>query len=100
MNEMIERVAQALFEDWLTQEDVVQDQAQNGPHPPWAGQSQYGRDPWLTSARAAIKAMREPTGLMLDAYWFQTGESNEMRSRVHSRAVRYYGVMIDAALAD
>ena len=52
------------------------------------------------AARAAIQAMREPTDEMLDAFWNQTGESREMRSRVHSRARRYHEAMIDAALQE
>ncbi|MND57724.1 hypothetical protein D3C80_488580 [compost metagenome] len=37
-----------------------------------------------------------PTEEMLDAYWGQTGESEDMRSRVHSRAKIHYHVMLNA----
>lgn len=42
---------------------------------------------------------KEPTETMLDAFWDQTGESREMRSRVHSRARRYYVAILAAAPA-
>lgn len=38
-----------------------------------------------------------PTEEMVDAYWTQTGESHEMRARVHHRAKRYYELMLAAA---
>lgn len=41
----------------------------------------------------------QPTEDMLDAYWGQTGESEAMRSRVHSRAKILYHVMLAAAPA-
>lgn len=41
----------------------------------------------------------EPTEAMLDAYWEQTGESVEMRTRVHSRARKLYAAMARAALS-
>jgi len=50
-------------------------------------------------AIAAIKAMREPTAEMLEAYWHCTGESHAMRNRVELRAARYHRAMIDACLA-
>lgn len=53
---------------------------------------------FVADAKYAIEAMREPTEVMLDAYWLNTGESKEMRIRVHSTAVRYFKAMIDAAL--
>lgn len=67
MSEMIERVARALFEEWLTKEGVIREQAQNGPYPPWERQGEMGHRPWLQSARAAINAMREPTDDMWSA---------------------------------
>jgi hypothetical protein len=39
----------------------------------------------------------EPTEAMLDAYWTQTGESKEMRSRTHAYMRRYYRAMLAAA---
>lgn len=39
----------------------------------------------------------EPTEAMLDAVWHQTGESTEMRSRVHASFRRYWSAMIAAA---
>ncbi|WCA57816.1 hypothetical protein G6M16_008930 [Agrobacterium tumefaciens] len=40
---------------------------------------------------------KEPTDEMLDAYWAQTGESELMRSRVHSRAKIHYEAMLATA---
>lgn len=94
MTTMIERVARALYEndykgrvwEWT---DAELDE--NFPHI---------RKDCRRAARAAIEAMREPTEEMLDAFWNQTGESREMRSRVHSRARRYHEAMIDAAIKE
>jgi hypothetical protein len=35
-----------------------------------------------------------PSEAMLDAYWHQTGESREMRSRTHASMCRYYSAML------
>lgn len=40
---------------------------------------------------------KEPTEEMLDAYWHQTGESKEMRSRTHAYMRRYYSAMLSAS---
>lgn len=57
MNEMIERVARALFEEeW---DDKSSD--------PWESAEEDEREAWRKSARAAIEAMREPTAAMEDA---------------------------------
>ena len=41
----------------------------------------------------------EPTEAMLDAYWKQTGESKEMRSRTHAYMRRYWSAMLAATPA-
>lgn len=41
----------------------------------------------------------ELTEAMLDAYWAQTGESREMRSRTHAYMRRYWSAMLAAAPA-
>lgn len=41
----------------------------------------------------------EPTEEILDAYWRQTGESREMRSRVHERARHYWQAQLAVPLA-
>lgn len=44
-----------------------------------------------------VMVPREPTEAMLDAYWTQTGESKEMRARVHAYMRRYWTAMLSAA---
>lgn len=64
---------------------------------------------WLPKAKAILALRtqapasdevipREPTEAMLDAAWHLTGESKEMRARVHHRYRRYWQAMFDAAL--
>lgn len=40
---------------------------------------------------------REATEEMLDAYWHSTGESREMRSRIHARGQRIYADFLAAS---
>lgn len=47
----------------------------------------------------ALNAAHEPTEAMLDAYWEHTGESVEMRGRVHDRARKLYAAMVVALSA-
>lgn len=50
----------------------------------------------VSSARAEgfVVVPREPTEAMLDAYWRQTGESTEMRTRTHAYMRRYWSAML------
>lgn len=64
MSEMIERVAKALS-------------IADGNHPDARSNDEDEHPMWtlyLGDARAAIEAMREPTGNMLDAGWEHTGD--------------------------
>lgn len=61
-----------------------------------------GRFETLTPAQAGagdrfVLVPREPTEAMLDAHWNMTGESVEMRSRVHERAKAHWAAMLAAA---
>lgn len=62
--------------------------------------SEVDEDERRGSAIAILDLMREPTDAMLDAYWRQTGESKEMRSRTHAYMRRYFSAMINAALKE
>ena len=54
--DMVEKVAKSVYEK------------RNGPGClPWAHQTKGHRDPYLADARAALEAMREPTGAMIEA---------------------------------
>jgi hypothetical protein len=68
---------------------------------PWSQMSAIAKAAYLDDAEAARKsflaALQEPTEATLDAYWVQSGESKEMRSRVHSRADRYWRSMLNAS---
>lgn len=51
-----------------------------------------------TIKEAGWKVVPEvPTEEMLDAYWHQTGESKEMRSRTHAYMLRYYPAMLSSS---
>lgn len=56
MDEMVERVARAMYEIWYP-----------CGMPPW-GEAVISKETWRKSARAAIEAMREPTAAMQDAF--------------------------------
>lgn len=72
---MIERAARAIYE------------RRNGAGcKPWSLQTKAHKAPYIDDAKAAIKAMREPTEKMLAAGSMASGEQ--------------YCDMIDAALAD
>lgn len=87
---MIERVARALHDAWLSEAATIQDMHANGPFPPWEEKSAETKARFYISARAAIEAMREPTEEMKDAGWFFAGsESGEC-----------FSAMIDAALKE
>lgn len=89
---MVERVARAMFEDWLQREDVKREQLLNGPHPAWSRQGEIGQRNWLRSARAAIEAMREPTPAMLMTFLVEMVKHSDNRQALSA--------MIDAALAE
>lgn len=59
MSEMIERVAKSLQQ--------VRNKDGRAIVPPWEELNDDNREFWLTFARTAILAMREPTTTMLDA---------------------------------
>lgn len=90
MNEMVERVAKAVFDEANRQQ----------PHPSdkeWAQASVQDKGAAHSFARAAIAAMREPTEAMavagaktVEGHVWLTGES------IHRR----WQAMIDAALAE
>jgi hypothetical protein len=84
---MVERVARALFEEeW---DDKSSE--------PWERAEEDERAAWRKSARAAIEAMREPTGVMIaQGSWASDGR-NEIGSTGAKNAWRK---MIDAALTD
>lgn len=75
-NDMIERVARAIYE------------GRNGSGcKPWAHQPKGHQEPYLKDARAAIEAMRSPT------------ETMAIAGRKHSlRPAQTWAAMIDAAL--
>lgn len=90
----LEEVARAISIDLGEDPDAldVLIRGRDGKRPHWEG--------FESTARAAIEAMREPTEDMLDASWKLTGESREMRARVHASVRRHHAAMIDAILSN
>lgn len=93
-NDMIERVARAIYE------------GRNGPRcTPWAHQPKAHQEPYLKDARAAIEAMREPTSLMVrNAEKAMLNEYRPKKYKHHvscSRKHRIrYSAMIEGALGN
>lgn len=80
MTTMIERVARAIYESW------------NGRGcTPWSRLTAAHKAPYLSDARTAIKAMREPSDLM------GNGLPPDYHPGTHS-ATQIWRAMIDAAL--
>lgn len=105
MNEMIERVARAMWENWRTLEIASPVMAscdfdeicRLAGLPGEIGQkARVVVDAGYAQARAAIAAMREPTEAIIDAVFKIEGETDDERepARVQWRE------MIDAALAE
>jgi hypothetical protein len=99
MNEIVERVAKAMWEraNSTLPEDL---------RAPWEGDD-FGpihQDEWRANARAALQAMREPTMLQLaSGQWAQfENPSPPVRDCVeaNARAEKIWKAMIDRALAD
>lgn len=89
MNEMIERVAKAMFRALDADPRFIERADLTPGHPAW---KQY-----CCQARAAITAMREPTEAMIDA-WVSLYNTNPMH--VDVMPGDYWRAMIDTALID
>ena len=89
MSEMVERVAWAMMKATETPE--------TGPVKEWEDQHKSTRDSFLTKARAAIAAMREPTEGMIRAVHIVVPDARAGRSLSLAEVWR---VMTDAALRD
>lgn len=85
MNEMIERVALAIYEEGLVR----------------ARTKDYTHEALLAVARVGLAAMREPTAAMIDAGWDSAiATSGEGTLPLPERIERVWQAMIDAALAE
>lgn len=71
MNEMIERVAKAIWSDYWDGEGCS-----------WAEMEESSRQTALSMARAAIEAMREPTEAMLEAQFGQPSPADCWRAMI------------------
>ena len=84
--QLVEKVACSIFKSIGAEDPYMR---VRGGKPAWTL--------WEGMARAAIAVIyaetAEPTEEILDAYWHRSGESSEMRSRVHDRARCYYAGM-------
>jgi hypothetical protein len=80
MSEMIERMAKALYDDWV-KEDFTEDYC--------AWDLLPGKDMWRQRARATLAAMQEPTDKMIDAVYdpavnSRSSVANDWRSMVEA----------------
>lgn len=82
---MVEKVARAICDSDFC------DNGDHGAGEAWAGMDEQQRDYYRDNARAAIKALREPTEAMIATAAWEDGEYT-------ARTV--WGQMIDAALAE
>lgn len=81
-SEMVEKVARALCQRWEGTDE--------GPKK-WEEQSEIGKQIWKGMARAALKAMREPTEDMFE-------EGRKQQQSWLANAATIYTAMIDKAL--
>lgn len=87
MSDMTERVARAICKAHYIYDDYNEEEAQRAADNEWVD--------WCVEARAAIEAMREPTGEMLLAAWGSEDDQGEPGVTEST-----WTAMIDAALKD
>lgn len=90
MTTMIERVAQAIYEDRNGRRCI-----------PWNKLLAAHKAPYLSDVRAAIEAMREPSPKMLDEGFraLISGDDDALDTST-SDAIKCWRAMIDAALKE
>ena len=96
MNEMVERVARAIYEDmrWDLQQRFPGPRTDGIVLPTvWEEQDEIARRPWRSRAYAAVAVMREPTAAMVQA-GMNVGSAPLCDGEIRAR----YTPMIDAAL--
>ncbi|TGV74473.1 hypothetical protein EN792_058370, partial [Mesorhizobium sp. M00.F.Ca.ET.149.01.1.1] len=94
MSDMVERVARAILSghDWTT--DLGVDDAVTG----WEGIGADWQQAYLSMARAAIEAMREPTPEVIQA-WLAFYEVRNEPKHMTKRATTIWQTLISAALS-
>lgn len=92
MNDMIERVAEALW-------SADAERCHSKRREPWSDVSESVKDDWRFNARAAIQAMREPTDEMVSSGQ-SAGQSVQPTYLTAESTIERWQAMVDTALSE